>query len=47
MPKHRDVFLLDEEAKRVIGKLPHMQPGKQDKTPVAVIYGLPIMFHVK
>lgn len=38
---------LDEEAKRVIGKLPKMKPAMQDKTAVNVIYGLPIMFQVQ
>ncbi|WP_338731852.1 energy transducer TonB [Mangrovimonas cancribranchiae] len=38
---------LDNEAKRVIGKLPNMQPGKQDKKAVDVVYGLPIMFQVQ
>ena len=38
--------LLDKEAKRVIGKIPKMQPGKQQNKNVSVIYNLPINFQV-
>lgn len=38
--------LLDKEAKRVIGKIPKMQPGKQHNTNVSVIYNLPINFQM-
>lgn len=38
---------LQEEAIRVIQKLPNMTPGKQRGKPVSVSYGLPIMFKVE
>ena len=38
---------LEKEAKRVIDKIPHMEPGKQRKVPVGVIYTLPIKFQVR
>ncbi|BAO56286.1 TonB family protein [Nonlabens marinus S1-08] len=39
--------ILEEEAIRVIERLPKMQPGRQKGKPVGVIYGLPIIFDVK
>ncbi|KJD32450.1 energy transducer TonB [Tamlana nanhaiensis] len=38
---------LEKEAKRVIGLLPKMQPGKQRGKPVNVPYSLPIIFQVQ
>jgi protein TonB len=38
---------LEEEAKRLIEKLPKMQPGRQQDKPVNVIFGLPINFQVQ
>jgi len=38
---------LEEEAKRVIGKMPMMQPGKQGNTEVDVIFTVPIAFKVQ
>ncbi|HNQ27324.1 MAG TPA: energy transducer TonB [Aquaticitalea sp.] len=38
---------LEKEAKRVIGMLPKMQPGKQRGKPVTVPYSLPILFQVQ
>ena len=38
---------LEKEAKRVINKIPNMQPGLQRNTPVGVIYTLPIRFMVR
>lgn len=38
---------LEEEAKRIIKQLPHMQPGKQRGKPVIVSYALPIIFQVQ
>jgi protein TonB len=38
---------LDAEAKRVVGELPEMTPGKQRDKPVGVIYTLPIVFKVQ
>lgn len=38
---------LEDEAKRVVGKLPKMIPGKQGKKPVSVMYSLPILFNVQ
>lgn len=38
---------LEKEAKRVIGLLPKMQPGKQRGKPVTVPYSLPILFQVQ
>ena len=37
---------LEKEAKRVINKIPKMEPGKQRNVPVGVIYTLPIVFDV-
>ncbi len=37
---------LDREAKRVIGKIPTMEPGKQKDENVSVMYTLPITFRV-
>lgn len=37
---------LEKEAKRIIEKLPRMQPGRQQDKPVNVIYGLPINFQI-
>jgi len=37
---------LEKEAKRVISKLPNMQPGKQGATPVDVMYMVPIIFQL-
>lgn len=38
---------LAKEAKKVIGKIPQMQPGKQNDKAVNVIYSLPILFQVQ
>ncbi|GGD19145.1 energy transducer TonB [Hyunsoonleella pacifica] len=38
---------LEKEAKRVIGQLPKMKPGKQRGKPVTVPYSLPIVFQVQ
>jgi protein TonB len=38
---------LEKEAKRVIGKIPQMQPGKQRGKAVVVPYSLPITFKVQ
>lgn len=38
---------LEKEAKRVVGLLPKMQPGKQRGKPVTVPYSLPILFQVQ
>jgi protein TonB len=38
---------LEKEAKRVIGMLPKMKPGKQRGKPVNVPYSLPILFQVQ
>ncbi|WP_053992951.1 energy transducer TonB [Mangrovimonas sp. TPBH4] len=38
---------LENEAKRVINKIPVMTPGMQRNKPVDVIYSLPIIFQVK
>lgn len=38
---------LEEEAKRVIGLIPQMQPGQQGGKAVGVLYSLPIVFQVK
>ncbi|HKL89822.1 MAG TPA: energy transducer TonB, partial [Allomuricauda sp.] len=35
---------LEEEAARIISKLPKLQPGKQRGTPVKVPYSIPITF---
>ncbi len=42
--KYKD---LENEARRVIQKLPKMQPGKQRDKPVNVTYSLPIVFNVE
>jgi len=38
---------LEKEAKRVINKIPKMQPGKNNDKPVEVSYTLPIIFNVR
>ncbi|WP_298542266.1 M56 family metallopeptidase [uncultured Aquimarina sp.] len=38
---------LEEEAIRVIKKLPKMTPGEKDGKPVNVLYSLPIVFEIK
>ena len=38
---------LEDEAKRVVNKIPQMTPGKQRNEPVSVLYNLPIMFEVR
>ncbi len=38
---------LEKEAKRVMTKVPKMQPGKQSNIPVDVVYSLPIIFRVQ
>lgn len=38
---------LEEEAERVINKIPEMTPGKQSNKEVGVIYTLPIVFFVQ
>lgn len=38
---------LEEEAKKVVGQIPTMQPGKQGNNNVSVLYTLPIAFQVK
>jgi len=38
---------LEKEARRVIGKLPKMKPGKQRNVPVKVTYTLPIIFNIE
>ncbi|WP_339610996.1 M56 family metallopeptidase [uncultured Planktosalinus sp.] len=40
------IAALEEEARRVVGLIPQMQPGKQDGKAVAVSYALPIVFEV-
>ena len=42
--KYKD---LEKEARRVIQKLPKMQPGKQRDRAVNVTYTLPIVFNVE
>lgn len=37
---------LEEEAERVVSKIPVMKPGMQHDTPVSVLYYLPIAFQV-
>lgn len=37
---------LEEEAKRIVNKIPKMKPGKMGTTPVNVVYSLPIKFLV-
>lgn len=39
--------ILEKEAKRIIGKLPQMEPAKQRGKPVKVSYSLPIFFKIK
>ncbi len=38
---------LEEEALRIINKIPDMQPGMQRDKPVGVVYSLPIVFKVQ
>lgn len=38
---------LEKEAKRVVGLIPKMTPGKQGDKPVGVIYSLPISFKIQ
>ena len=38
---------LEQEAARVVNKLPKMQPGKQRGKPVGVVYSLPITFQIQ
>lgn len=38
---------LEKEAERVVSKIPIMTPGKQQNTPVSVVYQLPIVFKVQ
>ncbi|MEZ4793537.1 MAG: energy transducer TonB [Gelidibacter sp.] len=38
---------LEQEAERVVSKIPVMTPGMQRETPVSVIYNLPIVFKVQ
>lgn len=38
---------LQDEAARVVKKLPKMQPGKQRGKPVGVVYSLPIVFQIQ
>ena len=38
---------LEDEAKRVVNKIPQMIPGKQRSQAVSVLYNLPIMFQVR
>ena len=38
---------LEKEAKRVINKIPTMQPGKNGESAVEVLYTLPIIFNVE
>jgi len=38
---------LEKEAKRVVGKVPTMQPGKNNNEPVEVLYNLPITLNVQ
>jgi len=37
--------MLDEEAVRVIGKMPNWKPGRQNGKPAAVLYTLPISYN--
>lgn len=41
--KHKD---LEKEANRVVGKIPTMEPGKNNNEPVEVSYMLPIVFNI-
>lgn len=38
---------LEDEAERVVNKIPVMTPGMQRNTPVSVLYNLPIVFQVQ
>jgi len=38
---------LEDEAKRVVNKIPKMTPGKQRDEPVSLLYNLPIKFQVR
>ncbi len=38
---------LEQEAERVVSKIPVMTPGMQRNTPVSVVYNLPIAFQVQ
>jgi protein TonB len=38
---------LEDEAKRVVNKIPQMIPGKQRNEPVSVLYNLPIVFQIR
>jgi len=38
---------MEEEAKRVVGKMPVMQPGRQGNTKVDVLFTVPIVFQVQ
>lgn len=38
---------LDKEAKRIVGKIPTIKPGKNNDKPVEVSYNLPIRFNVQ
>ncbi|MEM7187403.1 MAG: energy transducer TonB [Bacteroidota bacterium] len=38
---------LEKEAKRVISKMPEMEPGKQGNVPVDVLFSVPIQFRVQ
>ena len=48
-PLKKDKFdtLFEEEAKRIINKLPKFIPGKQRNKPVVVRYVVPIIFKIK
>ena len=39
--------LLNEEAKRVVSKLPDFKPAKKNNEPVSVKYGFPINFSLE
>jgi len=39
--------LLEDEANRVVNKIPQMKPGKQGGQEVSVLYTLPIIFQVR
>ena len=38
---------LDNEARRVVNKIPKMTPGMQSKEKVEVLYNLPIRFNIQ
>ena len=42
-----DHIALEKEANRVVGKIPTMQPGKNNNKPVEVSYMLPIKFNIQ